>query len=235
MEMIPASSIGPLQFLPHAKHEDPLNPEYSAPPILALGLKTFAHLTEADTLFTSSSLWSLFLPKDPLSSVYRGLLSQPLLWRLGLHTAFTRSSSYSKTIETAAEDVLHQDEVDVDLLHAILKTNLSACNTLPDCFQLLYSQHQKSEMSNIFKFYSWHSQYWVFLGTMFWQIRGVNMYWPPNFVKYCVKICIFFSILIFIQHEKLKKNQYCSFLSEVKSSPSGSLALWPCKHWLRIS
>ena len=155
MEMIPASSIGPLQFLPHAKHEDPLNPEYSAPPILALGLKTFAHLTEADTLFTSSSLWSLFLPKDPLlSSVYRGLLSQPLLWRLGLHTAFSRSSSYSKTIETAAEDVLHQDEVDVDLLHAILKTNLSACNTLPDCFQLLYSQHQKSEMSNIFKFYS---------------------------------------------------------------------------------
>ena len=75
MEMVPASSIGPIQCLPHPNHENS-----SRPPLLALGLKTFAHMTEeADNLFTSFSLWSLCLPKETLSSVYRGLLSQPLL------------------------------------------------------------------------------------------------------------------------------------------------------------
>ena len=60
MEMVPASSIGPIQCLPHPNHENS-----SRPPLLALGLKTFAHMTEeADNLFTSFSLWSLFLPKE---------------------------------------------------------------------------------------------------------------------------------------------------------------------------
>ena len=150
MEMVPASSIGPIQCLPHPNHENS-----SRPPLLALGLKTFAHMTEeADNLFTSFSLWSLCLPKETLSSVYRGLLSQPLLWRLGLlHTAFSHSDL--PTFETADDlQLQHEDQLDVDLLHAVLKTNLTACETLPECFRLIYSQNQRSEVSSIVQYNS---------------------------------------------------------------------------------
>ena len=154
MEMVPVSSIGPIQFLPHPNHENT-----SMPRVLALGLKTFAHMTEADTLFTSSSLWSLFLPNHNLSSVYRGLLSQPLLWRLGLHTAFVRS--VLPTFDTA-DNLPHQDELDLDLLHAVLKTNLTACVTLPDCFRLIYSQNLRSGKSNIVQHFQFSRFFVIF-------------------------------------------------------------------------
>ena len=157
MEMVPAASIGPIQFIPMQSipvHQSTC----SGPPILALGLKTFAHMAESDTLFPSSSLWSLFLPSRTLSAVYRGLLSQPLLWRLGLHTAFSYSSSSLGIIK----EEQHQEEIDISLLHALLKTDLTACKTLPKCLHLIYSQNQMSSLH--------HLQAWLFdLATFGYQ------------------------------------------------------------------
>ena len=159
MEMVPAASIGPLQFIPNPSHpftpaqsifQELPPPSCSGPPILALGLKTFAHLAEADTLFPSPALWSLFLPSrgDTLSAVHRSLLSQPLLWRLGLHTAFSFSSSHREATREP------KDEIDTSLLHSLRETDLAACKTLPKCLHLIYSRNQKSSLH--------HLQAWLF-------------------------------------------------------------------------
>ena len=90
MEKVPAASIGIVQSLPNLQPKVILSP---LSPLIALGLKTFAPLTEGTTLFTKSALWALFLPSHETPAVLRGLLAQPLLWRLGLHTAFSLPTS----------------------------------------------------------------------------------------------------------------------------------------------
>ena len=154
MEMVPAASIGPIQFIPNPSHPstpaqsifgNSTQPSCSGPPTLALGLKTFAHLTEADTLFPSTALWSLFLPSrgDALSAVHRSILSQPLLWRLGLHNAFSYSSSNREMIRES------KDEIDISLLQALRETDLTACRTLHKCLHLIYSQNQRSSLHHL--------------------------------------------------------------------------------------
>ena len=151
MEMVPSASIGLIQFLPtQSPPTTPRHPACSGPPILALGLKSLAHLTDADTLFSSSAIWSLFLPSGNLSVALRGLLSQPLLWRVGLHTAFSYSSlSTLSSLSENEEDFVTQNEIEVSLLHRLLKTDLSSCNSLPECLLLIYSQLERSSLIQV--------------------------------------------------------------------------------------
>ena len=114
MEMVPSASIGLIQFLPTPSPPNTSRPPASSgPPIFALGLKSLAHLTDADTWFSSSAIWSLFLPSGNLSVALRGLLSQPLLWRVGLHTAFSYSSlSTLSSPSENEEDFITPNEIE---------------------------------------------------------------------------------------------------------------------------
>ena len=144
MERVPAASIGVVQSLtaPNPQPETVLSP---SSPLLALGLKTFAPLTEGTTLFTKSALWSLFLPNNETSAVFRGLLVQPLLWRLGLHTAFSLPTS-SQEIRDGSHS---KGDIDVRLLQALRQTNLTDCSTVVICLTLIYSQHHKDSVPQL--------------------------------------------------------------------------------------
>ena len=141
MERVPAASIGIVQSLPA------LNPQLVSPlsPMIALGLKTFAPLTEGTTLFTKSALWALFLPNHETSAVLRGLFAQPLLWRLGLYTAFSLPSSSQKNWERSYSAA----GIDVQLLEALQQTNLTACANVVNCLALIYSQHHEVDLPHL--------------------------------------------------------------------------------------
>ena len=141
MERVPAASIAIVQSLPT------LNPQLVSPlsPMIALGLKTFAPITEATTLFTKSALWALFLPKHETSAVIRGLFAQPLLWRLGLYTAFSLSTSSQENREKSYSEA----DIDVQLLEALQQTNLTACANVVDCLTLIYSQHHEVDLPHL--------------------------------------------------------------------------------------
>ena len=142
MEQIPTSSIGQMQILPRPS----FGPESMRPPLhlaLALGLKTFAPLTEATTLFTRSALWALFLPRDAAPATQRGLLNQPLMWRLGLHTAFSLPPSNE---ENNDESSPCSSEIDTVLLRALRETNLTSCSTLAKCLTLVYAAHHPASL-----------------------------------------------------------------------------------------
>ena len=140
MERVPATSIGIVQSLP-APNIQPKKSSFSpVSPLLALGLKTFAPLlSEGSTLFTKPALWSLFQPSHETPAVLRGLLAQPLLWRLGLYTAFTLPTNKQEHME----ELNSKDDMDVGFLQDLHQTNLSACSTMATCLKLIYSQHHK--------------------------------------------------------------------------------------------
>ena len=155
MERVPAASIGLVQFLPYAKFKDP--PTHSP---LALGLKTFAFFTEADTLFTKSTFWALFLPSHPLSAFHRGILSQPLMWRLGIYAAF---SLFPSDLDNEELFQSRNDSIDVDLLHALRQTNLTGCTTLEACSYLIYSQTSRCQVFPFSK-----------AGSLTWPVWATN-------------------------------------------------------------
>ena len=137
MEKVPTSSIGQMQIL--------LRPTLGSQPLhltLALGLKTFAPLTEATTLFTRSSLWALFLPKDTSPATQRGRLAQPLMWRLGLHTAFSLAQGSEENWKASSRSC----EIDMVLLRTLRETNLTRCTTLAACLYLLYSIYHPASL-----------------------------------------------------------------------------------------
>ena len=142
MEKIPTSSIGQMQILPQPS----FGAEAMRPPLhlaLALGLKTFAPLTEATTLFTRSALWALFLPKDTAPASQRGFLTQPLMWRLGLHTAFSLPTSNKENNNKASPC---SSEIDMVHLKSLRETILTSCNTLAKCLNLVYSEHNPTSL-----------------------------------------------------------------------------------------
>ena len=145
MERVPAASIGIVQSLP-----DPQNPSKSVlsplSPLIALGLKTFAPLTEGTTLFTKSALWALFSPNHETSALLRGFLAQPLLWRLGLHTAF---SAVATSNQESDEGSNSKGEIDVQLLQVLHQTNLTTCATVVTCLTLIYSQHHEASLPQL--------------------------------------------------------------------------------------
>ena len=147
MERVPAASIGIVQNLPDSQNpQQPLKsvlPPLS--PLVALGLKTFAPLTKGTTLFTKSALWALFAPKHETSALLRGLLVQPLLWRLGLHTAFSASISSQE----ADEGSNSKGDIDVQLLQVLQQINLTSCATVVTCLTLIYSQHQAASLPQL--------------------------------------------------------------------------------------
>jgi hypothetical protein len=149
MERVPAASIGIVQSLPHPQNPQRPKALFAPPsPLVALGLKTFAPLTEGTTLFTKSSLWALFLPNHEISSaVIRGFLLQPLLWRLGLHTAFY--APISSQVEVDEELYSKKDVVDVQFLQVLRQINLTACATVITCLNLIYSQHYKASLPQL--------------------------------------------------------------------------------------
>ena len=108
-------------------------------PLIALGLKTFAPLTEGTTLFRKSALWALFLPNHQFSATLRGLLAQPLLWRVGLYTAVSPPSSNQES----KEGLDSEEDMDVRFLHILQQTDFSACTTVTACMKLIYSRHHK--------------------------------------------------------------------------------------------
>jgi len=144
MERVPAASIGIVQSLP-APNPQPKTILSPSSPLLALGLKTFAPLTEGTTLFTKSALWSLFLPNNETSALLRGLLVQPLLWRLGLHTAFSLPMSSQETGDGSHS----KGDIDVRLLRVLRQTNLTTCATVASCLNLIYSQHHKDSLPQL--------------------------------------------------------------------------------------
>ena len=126
MERVPAASIGIVQSLPipsSPQISQPNRDSSSLPPLVALGLKTFAPLTEGTTLFTKSALWALFLPNHQSAATLRGLLAQPLLWRAGLHTAFSQPTSSQE----AEEESYSEGDIDAQLLQVLQQTNLTTC------------------------------------------------------------------------------------------------------------
>ena len=125
MERVPAASIGIVQSLPIPSTHVP-QPS-TLPPLLALGLKTFAPLADSTTLFTKSALWALFLPNHQSSATLRGLLAQPLLWRVGLYTAFSLATSNQQLEETPDP----KDDIDVRFLQALRQTSFfTTCTTV---------------------------------------------------------------------------------------------------------
>ena len=144
MERLPAASIGIVQSLP-APNPQPKTILSPSSPLLALGLKTFAPLTEGTTLFTKSALWSLFLPNNETFALLRGLLAQPLLWRLGLHTAFSLPMSSQETGDGSHS----KGDIDVRLLRVLRQTNLTTCATVASCLNLIYSQHHKDSLPQL--------------------------------------------------------------------------------------
>ena len=141
MERVPATSIGIVQSLPAPNIRSKKSPFSPVSPLLALGLKTFAPLSEGSTLFTKPALWPLFLPSHETPAVLRGLLAQPLLWRLGLYTAFSLPESRQ---ESDSKGV-----IDVQLLQALQKTNLTSCATVASCLTQIYSQHHKADLPQL--------------------------------------------------------------------------------------
>ena len=141
MERVPATSIGIVQSLP-APNIQPKKSSFSpVSPLLALGLKTFAPLSEGSTLFTKPALWSLFQPSHETPAVLRGLFAQPLLWRLGLYTAFS--------LPETSQESDSKGVIDVQLLQALQKTNLTSCATVPSCLTQIYSQHHKADLPQL--------------------------------------------------------------------------------------
>ena len=157
MERVPAASIGILQSFPLPSTHVP-QPS-TLPPLLALGLKTFAPLADSTTLFTKSALWALFLPNHQSSATLRGLLVQPLLWRVGLYTAFSLATS-NQQLEEGSDS---KDDIDVRLLQALRQTSFfTTCTTVASCLKLIYSQHHKTGQS--------HLEAWLFdLGQIGYQ------------------------------------------------------------------
>ena len=146
MERVPAASIGIVQNLPPPPNPQPQSVFSPSSPVVALGLKTFAPLTEGTTLFTKLALWALFLPKHETSAVLRGFLAQPLLWRLGQYTAFSLSKISQETKEGSDAK---GDIIDIQLLQALRQTNLTACATLVNCLTLIYSQHHRESLQQL--------------------------------------------------------------------------------------
>ena len=139
MERVPVSSIGIVQSLPAPNPQSNKTIPSPLSSLIAVGLKTFAPLSEGTTTFTKSALWALFLPNHESSAVLRGLLAQPLLWRLGLYTAFTLPTNKQEHME----ELDSKDDMDVGFLQDLHQTNLSACSTMATCLKLIYSQHYK--------------------------------------------------------------------------------------------
>jgi len=73
-------------------------------------------------------------------SNFRGLLAQPLLWRLGLHTASTSTNSSSPLAPLPHH---------LPLLTALRTTNLSSCTSNPSCLLHLYSSHLPSALTMV--------------------------------------------------------------------------------------
>jgi len=150
MERVPATSIGIVQSLPRPSTPSIPHP-LTLPPLLALGLKTFAPLADSTTLFTKSALWALFLPNHQSSSAtLRGLFAQPLLWRVGLYTAFSLATLSDQQLEEGPDSEDDFDDIDVRLLQALRQTNFSTtCTTVAGCLKLIYSQHHKTGQSHL--------------------------------------------------------------------------------------
>ena len=150
MERVPATSIGIVQSLPRPSTPSIPHP-LTLPPLLALGLKTFAPLADSTTLFTKSALWALFLPNHQSSSAtLRGLFAQPLLWRVGLYTAFSLATLSDQQLEEGPDSEDDFDDIDVRLLQALRQTNFSTtCTTVASCLKLIYSQHHKTGQSHL--------------------------------------------------------------------------------------
>ena len=163
MERVAAASIGIVQSLhlpiTSSTHiPQPNRDSSSLPPLVALGLKTFAPLTEGTTLFTKSALWALFLSNHQSAATLRGLLAQPLLWRVGLHTAFSKTTSSQE----AEEESYSEGDIDAQLLQVLQQTNLTACATVATCLILIYSQNYKESLPQL--------QAWLFdLGKIGYQ------------------------------------------------------------------
>ena len=147
MERVPAASIGIVQSLhnPSTHIHQPSTTPLSLPPLVALGLKTFAPLTDSPTLFMKSALWALFLPNHQSSATLRGLLAQPLLWRAGLYTAFSLPNS--KQESEGGLDSKH--DIDVKFLQVLQQTNLTACTTVTACMMSIYSEHHKIDQPHL--------------------------------------------------------------------------------------
>ena len=126
-ESVPASTVAVVHFLDDAS--------LLTPPLLAVGLKTFVPMTGHSTLFLQPALWSLLLPQHPSPSSLRALLSQPLLWRLGLHTALGLSWTQAPNKTSGPEEDRSK------LMQSLLDTDLTSCSSLPDCLVTLYSLH----------------------------------------------------------------------------------------------
>jgi hypothetical protein len=65
----------------------------------------------------------------------RGFMAQPVLWRLGLHTASSRLLTRA-TKRPSGPETDH-----ADLLRALRDTDLSSCPTVPACLLQLFSLH----------------------------------------------------------------------------------------------
>ena len=149
MERVPATSIGVVQSLPAP------DPQYmqvaSTHPFVALGLKTFAPLTDSTTLFRKPALWALLLPDRHSPAFFRGLLVQPLLWRLALHTAFSfNKSSLQETSDVSSSE----DNVDLELLKDLQQTNLTDCFSVVSCLTYIYSTHNKADLEHLGAWFS---------------------------------------------------------------------------------
>ena len=130
MEMVPAPTVGVL-------HSD-MDNDLHQPPIQVVGLKTFVPPGDHATLFSQGALWSLFLSNLPDAPALRSLLSQPVLWRLGLHVAISR-------LLVEADVRKHQSRGDQEdrreLMEALLDVDLSTCATIQDCMVQIYTHH----------------------------------------------------------------------------------------------
>ena len=150
MERVPATSIGVVQSLPAP---DPQYKQVASthPPLVALGLKTFAPLTDSTTLFRKPALWALLFPDHQSPAFFRGLLVQPLLWRLGLHIAF----SFNKSSLQGNSDVSSsEDNVDLELMKDLQQTNLTDCFSVVSCLTHIYSTHNKADLEHLGAWFS---------------------------------------------------------------------------------